>query len=61
MKILPNSVYVGAIVTSTLILSYTTASIGGSRNCLIYFNDWKVLGSIGSLGSFLGAYYVKNN
>ena len=61
MKLISESFEIGAIVSSLLILSYTTAIIGGNYLCKNKFNDWKVLGTLGSIGSYLGAYYVKND
>lgn len=57
MKILETSVYVGATVVSTLVLTSVTASIFGNDLCKRNFDNWKVLGTVGSIGSFLGSYY----
>tara|TARA_B110000858_G_C17431873_1_gene305818 strand:+ start:115 stop:342 length:228 start_codon:yes stop_codon:yes gene_type:complete len=57
MKVLESSLYVGATVVSTLVLTSVTASIFGNESCKRNFDNWKVLGTVGSLGSFLGSYY----
>tara|TARA_A100001015_G_C14625760_1_gene569677 strand:+ start:190 stop:378 length:189 start_codon:yes stop_codon:yes gene_type:complete len=60
MKIIDSSIYIGASVVSTLILTSMTSSVFGNELCRRNFDNWKVLGSIGSLGSFFGAYYYSN-
>jgi hypothetical protein len=60
MKLLDSCIYVGSAAASTLLLTYMSASIFGNHRCQKTFEDWKVMGTISSIGSFLGSYYYNN-
>jgi hypothetical protein len=61
MRSFYDSFLVGVITTSTLVLGTTSSYIFGGRNCSEYFNDWKVFGTVASVGALYGSYYIKSN
>ena len=61
MKIISTAAYIGLNVSSLTLITYTLAGICGPKLCIESFNDWKVLGTIGSIGAFIGAYYNSRN
>ncbi len=58
MRVIPTCIYIGFSAASFTFLSYISGMSIGNNYCKQNLNDWIVLGSLGSIGSFLGSYYM---